>query len=196
MEKPLIPSLRAVQPPFETPEASRVASLCWADLETQASESLDVSVEKSMLHDDSCGEEEILKPSRNLGRRGKVFALVFVGSCIALGWLLGDCARAESWKGRDSRPATYEHLVKYAAAASSTNSTPSGLLDVFQVYQPVLTPKGVTDETVSANGQENTTAIASPSSSSSCEVLLMEHDFAYSYGLPFVGTYAIGGWNS
>jgi hypothetical protein len=74
------------------------------------------------------------------------------------------------------------HLVKDAVSASS-----SGVLEVFQVYQPVFTPSGATDETTSDDGSENTTTIAQTAGSKSCQILLMEHSFAYSYGLPFVG---------
>jgi len=62
------------------------------------------------------------------------------------------------------------------------------VLEVFQVYQPVLTPSGVTDQTISSNGEEDTITIASAPSASSCKVLLMDHVFGYSYGMPFVGT--------
>jgi hypothetical protein len=71
--------------------------------------------------------------------------------------------------------------------ASSAAPTPTGLLDVFQVYQPVLTPQGATDQTVSSEGVEGTSTIAAAASPDSCEVLLMDHVFAYSYGIPFVG---------
>ena len=45
-----------------------------------------------------------------------------------------------------------------------------GQLDIFQVYQPVLTPSGTSTE----HGCVYTKT-------------LMEHNFAYSYGIPFVG---------
>ncbi|KAH8596426.1 peptide N-acetyl-beta-D-glucosaminyl asparaginase amidase A-domain-containing protein [Bisporella sp. PMI_857] len=56
-------------------------------------------------------------------------------------------------------------LVKYQAAPSPTPS-PIQNQEFFQVYQPVLKPKNAR-----------------------CEVLLMEHQFAWSYGIPFVGNY-------
>lgn len=85
-------------------------------------------------------------------------------------------------------------LVKYTAVETSVSvtttvvaPTSTGVLEVFQVYQPVLTPKGVTDETTLSNGAENTTTIAATESTSACELLLMDHSFGFSYGLPFVG---------
>ncbi|KAJ5051584.1 uncharacterized protein L3040_001360 [Drepanopeziza brunnea f. sp. 'multigermtubi'] len=80
-------------------------------------------------------------------------------------------------------------LVKDAEPAPAQAASPSGLLEVFQVYQPVLTPRGVTDETIAENGSSNTTAIAPIEVTGSCQALLMEHSFAFSYGLPFVGNY-------
>lgn len=54
-----------------------------------------------------------------------------------------------------------------------------GLLECFQVAQPVLGPEGPTPswgrETPVGDGQGD------------CEVLLMEHSFGASYGQPFVG---------
>lgn len=75
-------------------------------------------------------------------------------------------------------------LVKYQATGSTTSTV---VLEVFQVYQPVLTPSGATDETTASDGSGNTTTISSAAAASSCEVLLMDHHFAYSYGEPYVG---------
>ena len=60
------------------------------------------------------------------------------------------------------------------------------MLECFQVAQPVLLPQGATtsDGKVAAGtGQPGTTG---------CKVVLMEHVFAWSYGLPFVGKSAGG----
>lgn len=127
-------------------------------------------------------KQDALDPQTRISGRWKVIILVFVGCCLGLvsiAWLLNAAQSPEE--------ASCEHLVKYAAVASSAAPTRTGLLEVFQVYQPVLTPKGAIDETVMSNGVENTTTIASAASPSSCEVLLMDHVFAYSYGMPFVG---------
>lgn len=56
----------------------------------------------------------------------------------------------------------------------SSNST--GLLDVFQVSKPVFTPP--------AGSDYNGNCVS--------EVLLMDHVFAFSYGMPFAGMFPIG----
>ncbi|EHK96353.1 putative Peptide-N4-(N-acetyl-beta-glucosaminyl)asparagine amidase A [Glarea lozoyensis 74030] len=79
-------------------------------------------------------------------------------------------------------------LVKDAIQV--TLATPAtAVLECFQVYQPVLFPKGAVDQVITSDGTENTTIIAPSSSNSSCQVLLMDHSFGYSYGMPFVGNY-------
>lgn len=93
--------------------------------------------------------------------------------------------RPDSMVATLSTTVSKSHLAKYATIAPPPAN--SSVLDVFQVYQPVLTPSGPTDEIILGDGAENTTAIASAASGSSCQVVLMEHVFAYSYGQPFVG---------
>lgn len=134
------------------------------------------------------GESGSLRLRPETRYRWIVISLVFMGCCMGLGWLLTDCLPTSSFQESGASPSAFE-LVKYAAAASSATPTPTGVLEVFQVYQPVLTPQGATDETTLSDGVENTTTLATAASSSSCEVLLMDHVFAYSYGIPFVGTY-------
>lgn len=118
----------------------------------------------------------------------KVLAIGLVGCCLGLFLLLSGCMPMPRAGGRTEALSTISrsHLEKYAAPSPSATSS---VLNVFQVYQPVLTPEGVTDETILGDGAENTTSLASASSGASCQVLLMEHVFAYSYGLPFVGNY-------
>jgi hypothetical protein len=131
------------------------------------------------------GSSSLRRKSRD---RWKVISLVFIGCCLGLGWLLNDCLPTHSVQELEQAHPTFE-LVKYAAASTSAIPTPTGVLEVFQVYQPVLTPQGATDETVLSDGAENTTTIAAAASSGNCEVLLMDHVFAYSYGIPFVGMF-------
>ena len=57
----------------------------------------------------------------------------------------------------------------YIVRPRQTTSVASPLVD-FQVYEPVLTPAGSTDQYGCVYTQ-----------------LLMEHDFGFSYGMPFVG---------
>ena len=73
-------------------------------------------------------------------------------------------------------------ILGAALATSSRRQAPEGqegLLECFQVAQPVLGPEGLTPswgrETPVGYGQGE------------CEVLLMEHSFGASYGQPFVG---------
>lgn len=117
-----------------------------------------------------------------------VLAVTLIGFCLGLFWVLRDCLPSNVLRQDDIPSITTDSsplgLVKYAAPAPAATSS---VLEVFQVYQPVLTPSGVTGETTSSDGSENTTTIAPAASSSPCEVLLMQHTFAYSYGQPFVG---------
>lgn len=57
-----------------------------------------------------------------------------------------------------------------ASLGKRQSPAPSPLVD-FQVYEPVLTPSGTADQYGCVYTQ-----------------LLMDHVFAYSYGMPFVGT--------
>lgn len=131
------------------------------------------------------GTESGSSPRGAVGIRSKVVILTFIGCCIALIWLLNDCLPTNSLMEDKKTSAAFELVKHRAPAASPTPST--GALEVFQVYQPVLTPSGATDETTLSDGKENTTTIAQTESTKSCEVVLMEHSFAQSYGLPFVG---------
>lgn len=56
-------------------------------------------------------------------------------------------------------------------------------LECFQVAQPVLTPNGPSTQKTDAQ------ATAEGTQSEPCSVLLMEHVFGFSYGMPFVGNY-------
>jgi hypothetical protein len=111
----------------------------------------------------------------------KLLIAIVIGSCIALVWMLHDCLPTKKLQQEDLVSSTFR-LVKDAVSAST-----SGVTEDFQVYQPVFTPSGATDETTLPNGSENTTTVAQTNTTSSCQVLLMQHVFAFSYGLPFVG---------
>jgi hypothetical protein len=118
------------------------------------------------------------------------FALL--GCCLALTLLLTKCMpiTLEEWQTDESSSISLG-LVKNAVAVPSATPSSAAVLEVFQVYQPVLTPSGVTDEATSDSGSENTTIIASSQAASSCQVTLMVHTFAYSYGLPYVGEFPL-----
>jgi len=85
---------------------------------------------------------------------------------------------AAQYRNLDMRNPGKEHLLAHMGRlayevemAASTSSSRAPLLDTFQVAEPVLLPSG-------AAGEEAIT------------VTLMDHQFANSYGTPFVGSYA------
>lgn len=125
------------------------------------------------------------EPSMWNENRIRILALAVVTGCVGLFFLFSGCMPR---LGRSVVPGSTTiskpQLERYAAPLPSATSS---VLDVFQVYQPVLTPNGATDETTLGDGSENTTSLASASSGASCQVLLMDHVFAFSYGAPFVG---------
>lgn len=88
-------------------------------------------------------------------------------------------AASSAWTEIASTPT----LVKNALTAV----TP--LLEVFQVYPPVLTQsKGGNLELT--DGSSNTTLDLVDGHGPLCQQVLAEHSFAYSYGSPFVGDYS------
>lgn len=152
------------------------------DLEdTTAVGFMDLNAEKERLLTTT---EKGLASHRRPILSGCISKLLFVAigiSCIALVWTLHDCSPTKRLKHERSGSSTFR-LVKDAVSAAT-----AGVTVDFQVYQPVFTPSGATDETTQADGSENTTVIAQTNATSSCQVLLMQHTFAFSYGLPFVG---------
>lgn len=70
---------------------------------------------------------------------------------------------------------------------SSAFPSSTAVLNVFQVYQPVLSPFGVVDNTINSDGSSNTTTLDASGQASGCTKLLMDHSFGFSYGHPFVG---------
>src|ERR1700760_4832624 len=99
--------------------------------------------------------------------------LVFTGICVGFTWLLSGCLSKNRLDVQALR-STISNLVK--DAVPSPAATPA-VLNVFQVYQPVLTPSGATDETISSSGVENTAAIGQVNLANSCQLLLMNHTF-------------------
>jgi hypothetical protein len=121
--------------------------------------------------------------------RTKIILSALLGTSIALIWLFRNCFPLNTWED-DAVPAatlSTAALVKDAVPVSSPTVSPTGVLECFQVYQPVLTQSGATDETVLNDGSESTAVIAPAVSANSCQILLMEHSFGFSYGMPFVG---------
>lgn len=66
-----------------------------------------------------------------------------------------------------------------ASTASAAAATGTVLVD-YQVHQPVLTPEGATLDSGVSNGVAGEVE-------DSCQVVLMDYVFAYSYGEPFIG---------
>lgn len=77
-------------------------------------------------------------------------------------------------------------MVRRASASSSSATTTSAasatgtVLVDYQVHQPVLTPEGATLDSGVSNGDAGD--VLDP-----CQVVLMDHVFAYSYGEPYIG---------
>ncbi|KAH9223501.1 peptide N-acetyl-beta-D-glucosaminyl asparaginase amidase A-domain-containing protein [Leptodontidium sp. 2 PMI_412] len=115
------------------------------------------------------------------------FALALLASCAILIWLLVECVPIIDWQSVASEP-TFD-LVKDAVPATAAPTPTSGVLEVFQVYQPILTSAGVLDETALEDGLESVDSTDQAPVTTSCETLLMEHSFGFSYGKPFVGNY-------
>lgn len=90
--------------------------------------------------------------------------------------------------GKAGTPAILRRQSTTASAiATSTATTSSAIvtgtvLVDFQVHQPVLTPDGATLDSGKSNGEAGDVQ-------DSCQVLLMDHVFAYSYGEPYIGEF-------
>jgi hypothetical protein len=108
---------------------------------------------------------------------------LFAHSCLSCGAYFGATVARLSKRGKNAQPAVEEIFLSYSKSPSSP------VLEVFQVYQPVLAPSGPTDQTIESDGFSNTTAIGSTETVSSCTQLLMEYSFGFSYGHPFVGMF-------
>lgn len=71
--------------------------------------------------------------------------------------------------------------VTSSATSSAASATGTVLVD-YQVHQPVLMPEGATLDSGVSNGEAGDVQ-------DSCQVVLMDYVFAYSYGEPFIGKY-------
>lgn len=79
--------------------------------------------------------------------------------------------------------------IRQETTTSSATASPT-VLECFQVAPPVLTPNGASYQASESDGSEVFLDAGSSVSSESCRVLLMEHTFAWSYGMPFIGKLA------
>lgn len=183
-----------LQIPIENPKSRQY--LKTTSMSPQFSESgelprsFDVGLEKCD-HVDALRHQLSSSHQKRLRRGLKLVSLAFVGCCVGLVWLFSDCLPSKNWKLEEAHSknsdSTSFGLVKYQVPSPTPSAT--GLLECFQVYQPVLTPNGATAETTLSGGSEDTTTLAPTDKASSCEVVLMQHDFAFSYGIPFVGEF-------
>lgn len=112
-----------------------------------------------------------------------------VGCCVTLLWAFSDCLFSESWFNKEASIASYS-LVKDDVSASTAAEASRGVLECLQVHQPVLLPSKPNGQTISSSGTGDTSLAVASEAASSCQVLLMEHQFAFSYGLPFIGMYS------
>ncbi|KAL2261325.1 hypothetical protein VTK26DRAFT_4397 [Humicola hyalothermophila] len=87
-----------------------------------------------------------------------------------------------------ARPESKSHAIRSRAWVESATATTSAaaptrtVLKTFEVDQPVLMPDGPAES-------DGSTRHGKDYSPELCTVLLMRHDFAWSYGAPFVGNY-------
>lgn len=77
---------------------------------------------------------------------------------------------------------------RQAPPTSSAAAAPT-VLECFQVAPPVLTPHGASYQAAESDGSEVFLNTGGSTSGEACTVLLMEHSFAWSYGMPFIGAY-------
>lgn len=184
----------SVLPPPESPDFSMRDAATMADVQAPCdNDRLHWTSEKSGLFADisrESGNWNNAKVSRRAqGRyRSLIGTVIFLGLSILMIWFL------PHFISGDEEHETYDgsytpSLVRddVSATISSMTATSTPILEVFQVYQPVLTPTGLIDETISSDGIANTTSLTSPNSTTACSKVLMDHSFGYSYGQPFVG---------
>lgn len=82
-------------------------------------------------------------------------------------------------KRQSASTSSFTTSVTATSTAASESATGTVLVD-FEVHQPVLTPKGATLDSGESNGEAGEIK-------DSCEVILMDYVFAYSYGEPYIG---------
>lgn len=92
--------------------------------------------------------------------------------------MVANIPETQEKEGGRSKSGTATPVIRgLRSATTTTTAATATVLDVFQVHQPVLTPDGATLDSAKSIG------------GAACQVLLMDHVFAYSYGEPYVGTY-------
>jgi hypothetical protein len=127
------------------------------------------------------------KTQWSIRRKIQLSGLGYAAICGALIWGFGDCLGSSDVRNDLSVSSSKAFRLVKDAIQVTLAAPVTSVLECFQVYQPVLLPAGAVDQTASGDGSENTTVIIPIKSNSSCQVLLMDHSFGYSYGMPFVG---------
>lgn len=142
--------------------------------------------------EEKMGELGTRRTSRLPSIRNMIRFTFFVAFSTLVGYLL---LLYSAEDGRDAMEIVMKpNLVKKDGPTITTipltSATPqSPFQEVFQVYQPVLTPQGVIDSTINSTGSSETSLIDATTVATSCSQVLMVHDFAFSFGLPFVGMF-------
>ena len=148
----------------------------------------------STMSDNASAEERkkaaVRKPTRISERNKLGVQLLFVCMIFLTLRIIFRGLAERKEKARIATTAREPNIAKRAISSTSSapTATSTGLENVFMVYPPVFGPSGAVDEVISSSGQETASVIEAASATSpSCQVLLMQYDFAYSYGQPFVG---------
>lgn len=84
------------------------------------------------------------------------------------------CFLLSPWPLGREVPTTLLRSEPLAELVHREEAASIGALECFQVTHPILTPSGISGSSSSLQG--------------SCEVVLMDHVFGSTYGVPFVGT--------
>lgn len=148
------------------------------------------------------GDDDVRLPGpKPRGQRVRLWLVVFVIILLVLSVRLtnGRCPAAtaplnEAWVirvGEAKSQSTSKTIlsrsptlnVEGVATSSTSAAEPTRtVLKTFEVAQPVLMPDGPAESDGSTkNGDDYGPGV--------CEVLLMRHDFAWSYGAPFIGEF-------
>ncbi|WPG98550.1 Hypothetical protein R9X50_00134200 [Acrodontium crateriforme] len=138
-------------------------------------------------------EEKVNKPdddhfivdSHNAKRRNTGTTLLKVASALAAGvvllWVIADPVML-CFRSRMNAPEVKNSTQHY------TRATTSPVLNVFQVYPPVLT--STHDGTLEiTDGSSHGAGDLEASKQRTCQETLVVHTFAYSYGIPYIGQY-------
>lgn len=129
-----------------------------------------------------CGEpvglppiaKRVQHPSRNTSP-----AFLFLLSFLIVGGIVTPC----------SASVLHEASLQLGVARTYARAVSNAVLEVFQVYPPVLTvtPGGILEIT---DGSSNASIDVIPSRQPTCQETLVVHSFGLSYGMPYVGPYS------